>query len=69
MDPAAASSRAALPEHGRVRNPVFELVPAPLITAYVTEVGILHPGNVYQVMETMPWNDRVGEPWPQNNRS
>ena len=58
-----------LPEHGRVRNPVFELVPAPLITAYVTEVGILHPGNVYQVMESIPWNDRVGELVAENNRS
>ena len=48
---------------------MFELVPAPLITAYVTEVGILHPGNVYQVMESIPWNDRVGELVAENNRS
>ena len=42
--PARALVQGFLPEHGRVRNPVFELVPAALITAYVTEVGILHPG-------------------------
>jgi translation initiation factor 2B subunit (eIF-2B alpha/beta/delta family) len=49
------------PENGRVRNPVFEVVPARLITAYVTEIGILHPGAVYSVMGALPWSDRVGE--------
>lgn len=58
-----------VPEGGRVRNPVFEVVPAPLITAYVTELGILHPGAVYQVMESVPWNDRVGELVAAHNRA
>jgi translation initiation factor 2B subunit (eIF-2B alpha/beta/delta family) len=58
----------ALPEHGRVRNPVFELVPAELVTAYVTELGILHPGAVSQVMSTVPWNDRVGGYVSEHNR-
>lgn len=58
----------ALPEHGRVRNPVFELVPADLVTAYVTELGILHPGAVSQVMSTVPWNDRVGGYVSEHNR-
>lgn len=58
-----------LPKGGTVRNPVFEVVPAPLVTAYVTELGLLHPGAVYQVMETIPWNDRVGELVAQHNRS
>jgi ribose 1,5-bisphosphate isomerase len=56
-------------EGGRVRNPVFELVPAALITAYVTELGILHPGAVYDAMRTVPWNDRVGELVAAHNRS
>jgi len=56
-------------EGGRVRNPVFELVPAALITAYVTELGILHPGAVYDAMRTVPWNDRVGEIVAAHNRS
>jgi translation initiation factor 2B subunit (eIF-2B alpha/beta/delta family) len=54
---------------GRVRNPVFELVPAALITAYVTELGILHPGAVYDAMRTVPWNDRVGDLVTAHNRS
>jgi methylthioribose-1-phosphate isomerase len=56
------------PAGGRVRNPVFELVPASLITAYVTELGILHPGAVHQVMETVPWNERVGALVAEHNR-
>ena len=58
-----------LAEGGRVRNPVFELVPAQLITAYVTELGILHPGAVYDAMRTVPWNDRVGDLVAAHNRS
>jgi len=59
----------SLPQGGRVRNPVFELVPADLITAYVTELGILHPGAVYQVMASVPWNERVGELVARSNRA
>lgn len=54
---------------GRVSNPVFEVVPASLITAYVTELGILHPGAVNQVMESVPWNDGVGTLVAQHNRT
>jgi ribose 1,5-bisphosphate isomerase len=57
-----------VPEGGRVRNPVFELVPAELITAYVTELGILHPGAVYDAMAAIPWNERVGELVAAHNR-
>jgi translation initiation factor 2B subunit (eIF-2B alpha/beta/delta family) len=57
-----------VPSGARVRNPVFELVPASLITAYVTELGILHPGSVAQVMHTVPWNDRVGALVAEHNR-
>ena len=56
-------------DNGRVRNPVFEVVPASLVTAYVTELGILHPGSVYQVMDTVPWNDRVGALVAAHNRA
>jgi translation initiation factor 2B subunit (eIF-2B alpha/beta/delta family) len=57
-----------LPEHGIVRNPVFELVPADLISAYVTELGILHPGAVHQVMGSIPWSERVGQLVAAHNR-
>jgi translation initiation factor 2B subunit (eIF-2B alpha/beta/delta family) len=57
-----------LPSHGFVRNPVFELIPADLITAYVTEAGILHPGSVYSLMASIPWSDRVGDLVAANNR-
>jgi translation initiation factor 2B subunit (eIF-2B alpha/beta/delta family) len=53
---------------GRVRNPVFEVVPASMITAYVTELGILHPGAVHQVMHTVPWSERVGVLVAEHNR-
>lgn len=57
-----------LPVNGRVRNPVFEIVPASLITAFVTELGILHPGAVYQVMGSIPWSARVAELVAAHNR-
>jgi translation initiation factor 2B subunit (eIF-2B alpha/beta/delta family) len=57
-----------VPSGGRVRNPVFEVVPASLITAYVTELGILHPGAVSQVMNTVPWSERVGALVAVHNR-
>jgi ribose 1,5-bisphosphate isomerase len=57
-----------VPADGRVRNPVFEVVPARLITAYVTEVGILHPGAVHGLMGGLPWSDRIGEMIAASNR-
>jgi len=67
--PATDIVQGEVPKGGRVRNPVFEIVPASLITAYVTELGILHPGAVSQVMNTVPWNERVGELVARHNRS
>jgi translation initiation factor 2B subunit (eIF-2B alpha/beta/delta family) len=67
--PATDIVRGEIVPGGRVRNPVFEVVPAALITGYVTELGILHPGAVYQVMDTVPWSDRVGELVARHNRS
>ncbi len=58
-----------LPDFGAVRNPVFEVVPASLVTAYVTELGILHPGAVAGAMETVPWNERIGALVAGHNRS
>lgn len=43
-----------LPANGRVRNPVFEVVPAHLVAGYVTEVGVMAPASVYAVMREMP---------------
>ena len=57
-----------LPANGSVRNPVFEVIPADLITAYVTEAGILHPGAVYTMMADIPWSDRVGGLVANHNR-
>ena len=55
-------------ENGYVRNPVFEVVPARLVTAYVTEIGLLHPGAVFGVMGSVPWSARIGEMIAANNR-
>ena len=66
--PATDIVEGEVPAGGRVRNPVFEVVPASLITAYVTELGILHPGAIYQVMHTVPWNERVGTLVAEHNR-
>jgi translation initiation factor 2B subunit (eIF-2B alpha/beta/delta family) len=57
-----------IPPLGRVRNPVFEIVPASHVTAYVTELGILHPGAVYPVMTGIPWSERVGAVVAEYNR-
>lgn len=67
--PASDILAGEIPELGVVRNPVFEVVPAALITAYVTELGILHPGAVASVMETVPWNERVGALVAAHNRA
>lgn len=58
-----------LPAGGAVRNPVFEMIPADLITAYVTETGIVHPGAVYGMMAGIPWSDRVGDLVATHNRN
>jgi translation initiation factor 2B subunit (eIF-2B alpha/beta/delta family) len=58
----------AVVENGSVKNPVFEVVPARLITAYVTEIGILHPGAVFGVMAGIPWSERIGEMIAVDNR-
>ncbi|MDQ7829446.1 MAG: hypothetical protein QN122_06435 [Armatimonadota bacterium] len=37
-----------------VRNPVFEVVPASLITEIITEAGIIHPGAAAALMQGLP---------------
>ncbi|MCC6313910.1 MAG: hypothetical protein IT337_07835 [Thermomicrobiales bacterium] len=59
--PASEVVPGEIPVNARVRNPIFEIVPADLVTAYVTELGILHPGAVYGLMADIPWSDRVGD--------
>jgi len=39
-----------LPDIVNVMNPSFELIPARLITGYITELGIIHPGGVSSLM-------------------
>jgi len=43
----------AAPENVRVLNPSFELVPARLVTGIITEMGVIHPGNVAGMMHTL----------------
>lgn len=42
------------PAHARVVNPVFEIVPWPLIDCIVTEVGVVAPGAVLGLMAQVP---------------
>lgn len=42
-----------------VRNPVFEVVPAALITEIITEEGVLHPGGVSTLMRDLPQSAAV----------
>lgn len=51
-----ASRLSALVE---VRNPVFELVPADLIDAVVTERGIIHPAAASGLMSSLPRSEMV----------
>lgn len=39
-----------LPEGVEVLNPSFELIPARLVTGYITELGLIHPGSAGAVM-------------------
>lgn len=58
-----------VPAGGFVRNPIFEVIPSDLVTAYVTEIGILHPGAIHGLMASIPWSDRVGDIVAANNRT
>jgi ribose 1,5-bisphosphate isomerase len=42
-----------------VRNPVFEVVPASLITEIITEEGIFHPGAAAALMRDLPLSQIV----------
>ena len=40
-----------IPDSVKVFNPVFDVTPAKYIDGFVTEVGLISPGSVYDVME------------------
>jgi ribose 1,5-bisphosphate isomerase len=50
-----------LPEHAFVRNPVFEVIPANLVTACVTELGVASPGSVFALMSGLQQSRRLVE--------
>lgn len=39
-----------IPEDVKIFNPVFDSTPAAYIDAIITDVGVIHPGSVYDVM-------------------
>ncbi|HKM09002.1 MAG TPA: ribose 1,5-bisphosphate isomerase [Candidatus Methanomethylophilaceae archaeon] len=39
-----------IPEGVKIFNPVFDSTPAAYIDAIITDVGVIHPGSVYDVM-------------------
>lgn len=39
-----------IPEDVKIFNPVFDSTPASYIDAIITDVGVIHPGSVYDVM-------------------
>ncbi len=39
-----------IPESVRIFNPVFDSTPAAYIDAIISDVGVIHPGSVYDVM-------------------
>lgn len=44
------ADRATLPKGVKVYNPVFDTTPAHYIDAIITEIGMISPGSVYDVM-------------------
>ena len=44
------AEKGSLPENVRIYNPVFDVTPAKYINSIITELGILSPGSVYDVM-------------------
>ncbi|MCL2031781.1 MAG: ribose 1,5-bisphosphate isomerase [Methanomassiliicoccaceae archaeon] len=46
-----------VPEGVKIYNPVFDTTPAKYIDAIITEIGVLSPGSVYDVMVRQLGND------------
>jgi eIF-2B alpha/beta/delta-like uncharacterized protein len=51
----------SLPPNVELLNPSFELVPARLVTGYITELGLIHPGAVATIMRESNISDRLVE--------
>jgi translation initiation factor 2B subunit (eIF-2B alpha/beta/delta family) len=51
----------SLPSNVDLLNPSFELVPARLVTGYITELGLIHPGAVPTIMHEANLSDRLVE--------
>lgn len=48
-----------VPEGVKVLNPSFELIPANLVTGIITELGLIHPGNVANIMRSSDLSQRL----------
>ena len=48
-----------IPAHVTVRNPVFEVIPADLIDALVTDAGVINPAATFSLMGTIPYSPTV----------
>jgi len=46
-----------IPKGVKIYNPVFDTTPAKYIDAYITELGVISPGSVYDVMVKQLGND------------
>jgi ribose 1,5-bisphosphate isomerase len=57
-----------IPSHSRVVNPVFEIVPWPLIDCIVTEVGVVAPGAVLGLMAQVPHSGVVARRVAEQHR-
>ena len=44
----------AAPEGSQALNPAFDITPARLVTAFITEVGVLHPPFIESLARTQP---------------
>ena len=47
----------AIPKNVKIYNPVFDTTPARYIDSFVTELGVISPGSVYDVMVKQFGND------------
>jgi ribose 1,5-bisphosphate isomerase len=56
------------PKEARVVGHLFDETPPELITAIITEVGFLHPGAAFSVLESMKLSQRVADLLPAWSR-
>lgn len=58
-----------IPSHTHVVNPVFEIVPGPLIECIVTDVGVVAPGAVLGLMAQVPSSRLVARRVAEQHRN